>query len=50
MPLLDLEPDYFLHYELITGPPARPCLVFLHEGLGSIGQWQTRITSTLKCT
>ncbi len=40
MPLLELESDYSLHYELIAGPPARPCLVFLHEGLGSVGQWR----------
>ena len=40
MPLLQLEPDYSLHYHLIAGPPARPYLVFLHEGLGSVSQWR----------
>ena len=40
MPLLELAPDYALYYELIAGPVDRPCLVFLHEGLGSVGQWR----------
>ena len=40
MPLLELESDYSLHYELIAGPPARPCLIFHHEGLGSVSQWR----------
>lgn len=29
-----------LHYELIEGDPRKPLLVFLHEGLGSIGMWK----------
>jgi len=40
MPLLELQPDYLLHYHPIAGPPDRPCLLFLHEGLGSVSQWR----------
>ena len=40
MPLLELEPDYRLHYQRIDGPTHRPCLIFLHEGLGSVSQWR----------
>ena len=29
-----------LEYQWIDGPASRPALVFLHEGLGSIGQWR----------
>src|SRR5262245_4135983 len=29
-----------LHYTLIEGDGRKPVLVFLHEGLGSIGQWR----------
>ena len=29
-----------LRYELIEGDPRKPLLVFLHEGLGSIGMWK----------
>ena len=39
MPFLELDPRHRLHYQRIDGPTNQPCLVFLHEGLGSIGQW-----------
>jgi pimeloyl-ACP methyl ester carboxylesterase len=29
-----------LEYETIPGPPNRPVMVFLHEGLGSIAMWR----------
>jgi pimeloyl-ACP methyl ester carboxylesterase len=29
-----------LEYETIPGPPDRPVIVFLHEGLGSIAMWR----------
>ena len=29
-----------IYYELIEGHPNRPCLVFLHEGLGCSAMWQ----------
>lgn len=40
MPLLNLNADDDLYYELIEGDPARPWLVFLHEGLGSCAMWK----------
>jgi len=40
MPFLELDPRHRLYYQRIDGPTNRPCLVFLHEGLGSIGQWR----------
>lgn len=40
MPFLDVNDTPRLYYELIPGDPARPCLVFLHEGLGSVGMWK----------
>lgn len=40
MPILTLRPDHELYYELIAGDPARPVLVFLHEGLGSCAMWK----------
>lgn len=40
MPILHLSPDHALHYKLIDGDPARPVLVFLHEGLGSCAMWR----------
>ena len=38
--VLDLSDTPRLYYELIDGDPARPYLVFLHEGLGSVGMWK----------
>lgn len=40
MPMLHLPATGPLCYELIEGDPERPYLVFLHEGLGSIGMWK----------
>ena len=40
MPILHLHPAHAIHYELIPGDPARPVLVFLHEGLGSCAMWK----------
>lgn len=40
MPFLNLNADDDLYYELIEGDPARPWLVFLHEGLGSCAMWK----------
>jgi pimeloyl-ACP methyl ester carboxylesterase len=40
MPFIDIC-GHRLEYERIAaGPPARPALVFLHEGLGSIAMWR----------
>ena len=39
MPMLELG-NAQLHYELIEGDSRKPLLVFLHEGLGSIGMWK----------
>lgn len=40
MPMLDLNATERICYESIDGDPAMPGLVFLHEGLGSIGMWK----------
>ncbi|TFW09834.1 alpha/beta hydrolase [Oxalobacteraceae bacterium OM1] len=48
MPFLDLPFDLHLHpdrtlrirYERIEGDPAKPVLVFLHEGLGCVEMWK----------
>lgn len=37
---MTLRPGADIHYELIDGEPGRPCLVFLHEGLGSTAMWK----------
>ena len=29
-----------LYYHLISGEADKPCLVFLHEGLGSTAMWK----------
>jgi pimeloyl-ACP methyl ester carboxylesterase len=39
MPVLNAA-DHSVNYEWIEGDAARPPLVFLHEGLGSIRQWR----------
>jgi pimeloyl-ACP methyl ester carboxylesterase len=39
MPFLNAA-GHSLHYEWIDGDAAKPALVFLHEGLGSIRQWR----------
>ncbi|MBK8063343.1 MAG: alpha/beta hydrolase [Betaproteobacteria bacterium] len=41
-----------LEYQRIDGDPVKPVLVFLHEGLGSIGQWRdfpVRLTAATGC-
>jgi len=40
MPFLELDSQYRLHYQIIDGRSDRPWLLFLHEGLGSVDQWQ----------
>ncbi|MFM2086963.1 MAG: hypothetical protein RLZZ237_1832 [Pseudomonadota bacterium] len=40
MPILNLSAEDDIHYELIEGDPAKPCLVFLHEGLGCCAMWK----------
>lgn len=41
MPRLEVSPAGALYYETLpTADASRPVLVFLHEGLGSIGQWK----------
>ncbi|MET3129980.1 pimeloyl-ACP methyl ester carboxylesterase [Oxalobacteraceae bacterium GrIS 1.11] len=40
MPFLDLNSAERLYYETIAGQAGRPCLVFLHEGLGCVAMWK----------
>lgn len=40
MGMLALETDYRIHYKRIDGDPERPCLIFLHEGLGCTAMWR----------
>ena len=40
MPRLELAPDTAIHYEWIDGNADRPCLLFLHEGLGCTAMWK----------
>jgi len=40
MGMLALESDYQIHYQRSDGDPERPCLVFLHEGLGCTAMWR----------
>lgn len=40
MPVLHLDGGLDLNYEVIDGEAGKPCLVFLHEGLGSIALWK----------
>ena len=35
-----LQSDHEIHYRLIDGDGGRPCLIFLHEGLGSAAMWK----------
>ncbi|MGB3210696.1 MAG: alpha/beta hydrolase [Desulforhopalus sp.] len=39
MPHLKIDDNQRLHYQCIQGDITKPCLVFLHEGLGSIALW-----------
>jgi pimeloyl-ACP methyl ester carboxylesterase len=40
MALLELADGGQLYYEAIAGDPAKPALVFLHEGLGCTAMWK----------
>ncbi len=40
MAMLVLESGYQVYYERIDGDPEKPCLVFLHEGLGCTAMWR----------
>lgn len=40
MPFLEPDGGHRLYYETIAGPPERPYLVFLHEGLGCTAMWR----------
>ncbi len=40
MPHLQLNPNHEIYYQRIAGNDDRPCLVFLHEGLGSVEMWK----------
>lgn len=40
MPVLDLDTHQKIYYELIDGQAGKPCLVFLHEGLGCTAMWK----------
>lgn len=40
MPILNLSAETDIYYELIDGDRAKPCLVFLHEGLGCCAMWK----------
>lgn len=40
MPILNLSAEDDIYYELIDGDPAKPWLVFLHEGLGCCAMWK----------
>lgn len=38
--ILQLDKTTEIYYELIGGEQGKPCLVFLHEGLGCAGMWK----------
>jgi pimeloyl-ACP methyl ester carboxylesterase len=40
MAFLELSKNQRLYYRLIPGSADRPCLVFLHEGLGCVAMWK----------
>lgn len=40
MPLLQIDTGTTLYYERISGNGDLPCLIFLHEGLGSVKMWK----------
>lgn len=40
MSRLALDDRHLVYYERLEGDDSRPCLVFLHEGLGSVAQWR----------
>ena len=40
MSKLKIDKNKSLNYHLITGDRGKPCLVFLHEGLGCVAMWK----------
>lgn len=38
--MLQVGPEYELYYELVPGSKEKPCLLFLHEGLGCTALWK----------
>lgn len=40
MPNIKTKQGHYLYYQLIDGNPEKPCLVFLHEGLGCTAMWK----------
>ena len=40
MPTLKLKSTHHLYYRQIAGESRKPCLVFLHEGLGCVSMWR----------
>lgn len=40
MAILKLRDSHQIYYEVIDGELGRPCLIFLHEGLGCTEMWQ----------
>lgn len=40
MATLTLEKGYHIYYEWVDGDDGKPCLVFLHEGLGCTATWK----------
>jgi pimeloyl-ACP methyl ester carboxylesterase len=52
VPLLELDADRHIHYQLIHGDKEKPYLVFLHEGLGCVAMWgdfPQRVCATSGC-
>lgn len=40
MPILQIDVDHRLHYQLIPGKADMPYLIYLHEGLGCTAMWR----------
>ena len=40
MSLLVLHAQHHIFYDWYEGEAQRPCLIFLHEGLGCAAQWK----------
>jgi len=50
MPIINISNTEEIHYQLIDGDKLKPCLIFLHEGLGCIGMWKGFPASLCKQT
>jgi len=50
MPFLSLNGGERIYYETIQGEPGKPCLVFLHEGLGCVAMWKDFPTQLCRAT